>query len=65
MELQNTIDRLIAGFNAHTDACMFACRALVAAISALVTHELVNGGPDGVQELHTPLMALTGRLLGA
>jgi len=66
MELQqSTVDQFALLFNLHTDDGRFACRAVVAAISALVTHELVKGEADGVRNLHAPLVVLIGRLLGS
>jgi AcrR family transcriptional regulator len=42
---------------------LFACRALVAAVSALVTPPLVRGDLASVAALRAPLVALTARLL--
>ncbi|CAN5668350.1 hypothetical protein BH10ACT9_BH10ACT9_04710 [soil metagenome] len=66
MEMQQrTVEQFIFLFDLRTEAGKFACRAVVAAISALVTHELVNGGgPDGVRDLHAPLLVLSGQLMG-
>ena len=66
MELQqHTVEQFVMLFGLYSDDGRFACRAVVAAISALVTHELVNGGADGVRDLHAPLMVLTGHLVDA
>lgn len=66
MELQqSTVEQFTFLFGLHSDEGRFACRALVAAISALVTHELVIGEAGSVRELHGPLLALIGRLLGS
>jgi AcrR family transcriptional regulator len=43
---------------------LFACRALIAAVSSLVTPPLVRGDLAAVVALREPLVALTGRLLG-
>lgn len=61
---QNTVDTLAALMGADSEDGRFACRALVAAISSLVTHELASNGPEGVRDLHAPLMAFAGRLFG-
>jgi AcrR family transcriptional regulator len=60
---QNTVDGLAALVGADTAEGRFACRALIAAIGALVTHELITTGPDGVRALHADLMPLAKRLL--
>ncbi|MET0897308.1 MAG: TetR/AcrR family transcriptional regulator [Mycobacterium sp.] len=66
MELQqHTAEQMVMLFGLYSDDGRFACRAVVAAISALVTHELIIGGADGVRDLHAPLMVLTGHLIGA
>ncbi|MDF2824966.1 MAG: hypothetical protein K0R68_2374 [Mycobacterium sp.] len=63
MEMQqDTVTKFAALMNNGTEEGRFACRALVAAISALVTHELVTTGPDGVRQLHAPLMGLARTL---
>lgn len=62
---QDTATKFAVLMDAQTDEGRFACRALVAAISSLVTHELVTAGPDGVRTLHAPLMALTRTLFAA
>lgn len=59
---QKTVDTLAALVGADTEDGRFACRALIAAISSLVTHELASHGPEGVRELHAPLMAFAVRL---
>lgn len=65
MELQQrTVESLHDLFGVDTDEGRFACRALVAAIASLVTHELVSGGCDGVRALHAPLVALATQLFG-
>lgn len=63
MELQQrTVEALHVLFGIDTDEGRFACRALVAAISSLVTHELVSGGGDAVRALHAPLLAFATQL---
>lgn len=63
---QRTVEQFVALFGLRTDEGRFACRAVVAAISALVTHELVSGGgPDGVRGLHGPLLMLSRQLMSA
>ena len=57
VDLQTAFDdRVAAVFGARKVADRFACKALVAAISTLVTHALVDGGADAVRALHTPLV---------
>lgn len=64
MELQQrTVEQFVALFNLQSEDGKFACRAVVAAISALVTHELASGGADGVRGLHAPLMVFCGQVL--
>lgn len=66
MELQQrTIEGLYMVFDVRTDQDRFACRALVAAISSLVTHELVNGDDGDVRSLHAPLVGLAAQLFGS
>lgn len=62
---QNTVDALAALAGAESREGKFACRALIAAISSLVTHELASNGPAGVRDLHAPLMGFAERLLGS
>lgn len=50
-------------FDARSQSDLFACQALVGAIAALVTHALVDGGPDAVLALREPLLELTERLM--
>ncbi|KAA0092741.1 TetR/AcrR family transcriptional regulator [Mycolicibacterium sp. P1-18] len=60
---QQFVDGLAALFDAHTDRDLFACRTLVAAISALVINALVDADPQAVQNLHAPLVDVAARLL--
>ncbi len=48
------------GFQSAEDR--FAGRALVSAISMMVTVELMDGDADGLRALHAPLVALAARL---
>jgi AcrR family transcriptional regulator len=64
-ELQATLATAVAevlGVAGEDD--LFACRTLVAAVSALVTPPLVRGDLAAVVALRAPLVALTARLLG-
>lgn len=55
---------LSAVFDARSPDDLFACQALVAVVSAMVTSVLLEGGgPDDVRELRTPLTALAARML--
>ena len=64
MELQQHTAELMAGlFGVDTEQGRFACRALVAAISSLVTHELADAGD--VRALHAPLSSLAAQLFGS
>ena len=59
---QGFVDRLVADLGVRSQADRFACTALVAAISSLVTARVVENDADGVRALRTPLLALTKRL---
>lgn len=50
-------DGLYQLFGHRSDAAHFACRAFVAAVSALVTEPLVTGDHDAVRALRRPLVA--------
>lgn len=56
------VDGVIDIFRARTKKDRFACQALVAAISTLVTHALIDGDGDDVLALYTPLTAFSARL---
>lgn len=60
---QEFVEGVAAIFGARSQPDRFACQALVGAISALVTHALVDGGPDAVLALHQPLIELTERMM--
>jgi TetR/AcrR family transcriptional regulator len=57
------VEGIAAIFDAQTPADRFACRALVGAISTLVTTALVDGGPDAVRGLHQPFVELAERMM--
>ena len=50
-------------FDARTEQQLFACRTLVAAISALVINALVDDDPQALQNLHAPLVRVAARLM--
>lgn len=52
-------------YGARTDADRFASRALVAAISTLVSNTLTSGDADDVKALRTPIMEYTERVMGS
>jgi TetR/AcrR family transcriptional regulator len=60
---QEFVDGVAAVFDARTEEDLFACRTLVAAISALVINALVDEDPQAVQNLHGPLVDVAARLL--
>jgi len=60
---QQFVDGVAAVFDAHTERELFACRTLVAAISALVTNALVDDAPQAVHDLHAPLVDVAATLL--
>jgi TetR/AcrR family transcriptional regulator len=60
---QEFVDGVAAVFGAQTEEDQFACRTLVAAISALVINALVDEDPQAVQNLHGPLVDVAARLL--
>jgi AcrR family transcriptional regulator len=49
-------------FGARTDADRFALRAFVAATAEMVTMRLAAGDPDGIRDLHGPLLELVRRV---
>ena len=51
-------------FKIHTQADRFACQALVAAISTLVTNALIAGDADAVRALDKPILEFAERVLG-
>lgn len=64
-ELQERfVERMATDLRARNRADRFACTALVAAISSLVTSLVVQGDADGIRALRTPLVALAARLFG-
>ncbi|MCV7137168.1 TetR/AcrR family transcriptional regulator [Mycobacterium hodleri] len=61
---QEFVQGVAAVFDARTDRDLFACRTLVAAISALVINALVDEDPGAaLQNLHGPLVDVAARLL--
>lgn len=50
------VDGVATLFSVHDKADRFACQALVAAISTLVTQALTDGGADEVLALYEPLL---------
>jgi AcrR family transcriptional regulator len=63
-EVQERFERLLVdSAGAQTDAEVFACRALVAAIITLVTARLAARDIDGLRALREPLIDLVGTVL--
>lgn len=61
-QLQDTFAELIAGvMGATTEQHRFACRALTAAISAMVTARIAAGDLAGLRELREPLLDMVSR----
>jgi AcrR family transcriptional regulator len=58
---QRFADEMAALLGAATQRDRFACEALVAAISAMVTARLGTGDVDGLRALHAPLVGLVQR----
>jgi hypothetical protein len=62
--VQEMFVELVAGvMGASTEQHRFACRALTAAISAMVTGRLAAGDLDGLRELREPLLDMVSRSL--
>ena len=57
------VDGIAMVFDARTEQQLFACRTLVAAISALVINALVDDDPQALQNLHAPLVQVAARLM--
>lgn len=51
-------------FNARSQTDRFACKALVAAISSLVTNALTDGCPEEILALKKPILMFAERALG-
>jgi hypothetical protein len=51
-------------FKPRSKADQFACQALVAGISTLVTNALTNGDGDAVTALREPILDYTERVMG-
>lgn len=62
---QDFVAAVAAVFEARSDADRFACRALVAAISMLVTGALADGDAEAILALEQPLVEFTERALPA
>lgn len=60
---QDFVAGVEAVFSARSSAERFACRALVAAISMLVTGALAEGDPESILALEQPLVEFTERAL--
>ena len=52
-------------FGAHTQEERFACQALIAAISTLVTNTLTSGDADAVAALRAPILQYAERVMGS
>ena len=57
------VDGIAMVFDARTEQQLFACRTLVAAISALVINALVDDDSQALQNLHAPLVRVAARLM--
>jgi AcrR family transcriptional regulator len=57
------VNTLVAIFHARSEKGRFACEALVAAISAMTTTALIDGGAAELLALHAPLVGLATQLL--
>lgn len=57
------VDFLAAGLDAHDKQARFACEALVAAVSAMVTARLAARDIDGLRALREPITGLVRRAL--
>ena len=62
---QRFVDLVAAIAGASDERQRFACEALVAAVSALVTQRVCAGRGADLEELHEPLRDLSGDLLAA
>lgn len=58
------VDAVTAIVGARDEHERFACEALVAAISALVTQRVCAGRFDEIEELHAPILRLASTVLG-
>ncbi|MBI5340581.1 MAG: TetR/AcrR family transcriptional regulator [Mycolicibacterium rufum] len=61
---QEWVAGVVEIFGARNDADRFACEALVAGISTLVTHALSTGDADAVTGLYKPVLDYTERVIG-
>lgn len=62
---QQFVDGVAKIFKARSKADKFACQALVAAISALVTTALIDGDPAAILALKAPVLKFAERALRA
>ena len=62
---QQFVDGVAKIFKARSKADKFACKALVAAISALVTTALIDGDPAAILALKAPVLKFAERALRA
>jgi TetR/AcrR family transcriptional regulator len=64
LELQRQfVDAVAEVFEAQSPQDLFTCQALVAAISTLVTHALLEEDPQAVLDLHQPLVRMARQLM--
>lgn len=64
LELQQQfVDGVATIFDARSDQDLFMCRALVAAISTMVTNALIDDDPQAVLDLYDPLVEMARRLV--
>ncbi|HJQ43581.1 MAG TPA: helix-turn-helix domain-containing protein [Jatrophihabitantaceae bacterium] len=61
---QGFADRMVADLGVRSQADRFACTALVAAISSLVTARVIENDVEGIHALRAPILALAKRLFG-
>lgn len=60
---QQFVDAISIVFRVQTTQEHFVCRALVSAISTMVTHALIEADAQAVLDLYEPLMHTTGLLM--
>lgn len=65
MMQQRFVDGVAAVFGAESTQRRFICQALVASISTMVTHALLEDDPQAVLDLYEPLMQMTALLMPA
>jgi TetR/AcrR family transcriptional regulator len=62
---QQFVDGIVAVFAPTSEERRFACRALVSAISTLVTNALMEDDPQAVLDLYDPLLHVARKLVGS